>query len=155
MARQRFRAKVETVGRGGYFITIGRPVAAKFGSRARLPVRGTVNGIPYRSSIFPRGDGNFYMVLNRALREAGAISGGDVVQVTMEPDTTPRKVQVPRALQQALRRNRRAAAFWGTLSYSHRREYVEWIAEAKQEETQRRRIGKAVEMLAAGRRERS
>ena len=55
MPAQRFRSRVEAAGRGGHFITIGRALAAKFGSRTRTPVRG---------------HGTFYMVLNRTLRAA-------------------------------------------------------------------------------------
>ena len=123
-----------------------------FGTRARVAVCGTINGTPYRTSISPMG-GRHIMVVNRKLRAAAGVRGGQTVTVTMERDTAPRVITPPADFARALKANRDAAALWETLSYTHQREYAEHIEEAKRPETRQRRIEKSVEMLAAGRKE--
>jgi hypothetical protein len=148
---ERFRAKVDGPGgAGGHYITLGPRLASMFGRKARTPVRGTVNGEPFRSSIFPRGDGSFYMVLNQEVRDAARIRGGETVTVAMEVDREPRSIKPPDDLARALARNPLANEAWERFPYSHRKEYVEWIAEAKKPETRERRLKKAIEMIASG-----
>ena len=60
--------------------------------------------------------------------------------------------ELPAAFAQALAREAAAQAFFDSLAPSHRRDYVEWIAEAKREETRDRRIAQALEWLAEGKR---
>jgi len=151
--RQRFRALLET--RGGTeatAFTVPFDVQKVFGTRARVPVRGTINGAPFRGSIFPMG-GRHFMVVNRKLREAAGVGGGETVAVTMERDTEPRVVTPPEDFARALKANRDALAAWEGLSYTHRREFAEHVADAKRPETRQRRIEKSIQMLAAGRKE--
>lgn len=61
-----------------------------------------------------------------------------------------RTVEVPEDLQAVLQTSEVARAFFDTLAYSHRKEYVEWITSAKREETRTRRLGQAIEKLEAG-----
>jgi uncharacterized protein YdeI (YjbR/CyaY-like superfamily) len=71
-----------------------------------------------------------------------------------KPPPQPRKkaapVEAPPSLADALRRNSRAQKTWSALSPSHRREYVEWITEAKRAETRERRLETTLEWLAEG-----
>lgn len=121
-----------------------------FGSKAQVKVKGTVNGVPYRGSIMPHGDGSHYMVVKQELREAAGVTAGDSVAVTMELDTDKREVDVPQDLQAELETDEAAARTFDGLSYSHRKEYVTWIESAKKPETRTKRIARAVEMLAEG-----
>ena len=57
---------------------------------------------------------------------------------------------IPPELTAALKRNKKALAAFGAFSPSHKREYAEWITEAKREETRERRVAQAVEMIAEG-----
>ncbi len=120
-----------------------------FGSRARVPVRFSIKGYESRSSIFPMGEGKHYMVINKTVRTATGIKGGDIVTITMERDTEPRVVDLPKDFAKALRANPAAKSAWKKLSYSHQREYVEAIEEAKKPETRLRRIEKALTQLSA------
>lgn len=120
-----------------------------FGTMARVPVCGTINGFPYRSSIMNMGDGHI-MVVNKKMREGANVKGGDVVTVVMERDTEPRIITPPDDFAKALRKNKEAKAMWDKLNYTHQKEHVQAIEEAKKEETRIRRIEKAIEMLAAG-----
>jgi hypothetical protein len=119
-----------------------------FGTRARVPVRGTINGFPYRSSTFPMG-GCYMMPVNKQLREGAKVQAGDVVTVVMERDEAPRTVEAPADLARALKANKAAQAAWDKASYTHRKEYAQAIEGAKKPETRARRIEKAIAELAA------
>lgn len=153
-AVRRFRAVVERA-EGGEVCAINIPfdVEKTFGTRGRVAVRGTLNGAPFRGSLFRMGGDCHFMVVNRKLRAAAGVSGGETVPVTVERDTEPRVIDPPADFARALEENREAAATWGGLSYTHRREHVEHVEEARRPETRRRRIEKSIALLAAGRRE--
>ncbi len=153
-AVRRFRAVVNRR-EGGEVCSINIPfdVEKTFGGRNRVPVRGTLNGAPFRSSVFRMGGDCHFMVVNRRLREAAGVSGGETVPVTMERDDAPRTVTPPPDFARALRASEEARATWDKLSYTHRREHVEHIEEAKRPDTRQRRIEKSIQLLAAGKRE--
>ena len=130
-------------------ITIPFDVEAAFGTRARTAVRGTINGFLYRSSIFPMGGGKFYMVVNKEMREGAKAKAGDLLDFVMERDDAPRTIETPPDFAKALKADKAAQAAWERLSFSHKREYVGAIVEAKKPETRERRIAGAIEMLAA------
>lgn len=145
---ERFEATVEARGRGGRAVVVPLDVPALFG-KVRAPVRGTVSGFPYRSTIMRYGD-TYYLGLNRDVREGAGVEAGDRVTIEMELDDAPREVEVPDELARALGENPDARASFEGLSYTHRREYARWIGEAKREETRRTRVEKAIAMLRAG-----
>ena len=151
---KRFRAPLKRR-EGGSACSIDIPfdVEKTFGARGRVPVRGTLNGAAFRSSVFRMGGDCHFMVVNRQLREAAGVSGGETVSVVLERDTEPRVVEPPADFARALEGNGAARAAWDRLSYTHRREHVRHIEEAKRPETRLRRIEKSVETLAAGRKE--
>ncbi len=121
-----------------------------FGTRARVPVRGTINGFPYRCSIFPMGGGNHYMVVNKNVRAGAKAKGGDIISVVMERDDEPRIITPPADFARALKSNKEARATWEKLSYTHQKEHALAIEEAKRPETRTRRIERAIAQLAAG-----
>lgn len=120
-----------------------------FGTRARVAVKGAINGFPFRSSIFPMGDGKFYMVVNREMREGAKVKAGQTVEFVMEKDDEPRAIATPPDLLKALNARRSVKAIWDRMSYTHRKERIRAIEEAKKPATRARRIAKAVEMIAA------
>ena len=150
---KRFRALVERE-EGSEVCGIHVPfdVEKTFGTRGRVPVRGTLNGAPFRGSLFPMG-GRHIMVVNRKLREASGVSGGETVPVRMERDDEPRVIAPPADFARALKGNEEARATWDKLSYTHRREHVEHVEGAKRPETRLRRIEKSISLLAAGKKE--
>jgi uncharacterized protein YdeI (YjbR/CyaY-like superfamily) len=60
------------------------------------------------------------------------------------------EAKVPAELKAALSRNRKAVATWDAFPPSHRREYIEWIVEAKRPETKDKRVAQTVEWVAEG-----
>jgi len=134
-------------------IDIPFDVEKTFGSRGRVPVRGTLNGAPYRSSVFRMGGDCHFMVVNRQMRAAAGVKGGETVPVTMQRDTEPRVITPPADFARVLKSNKDAQATWGRLSYTHQREHVQNIEDARKPETRQRRIEKSVQLLAAGKKE--
>jgi hypothetical protein len=130
-------------------IIIPPDVQKEFGARARVPVRGTINGFPFRSSIFPLGGGRHYMLVNRPTREGAKAKEGDIIEVVMERDDDPREIAPPEDLARALKANKTAQAAWKKLSYTNRKEYVVSVEGAKKPETRARRIEKAIAELSA------
>jgi len=144
-----FRAKLTGEGPGGAWVFLKIPfdVEKEFGTRARVAVKGTINGFVYRTSIFPDGKGAHSMMVNKAMQEGAKAAAGETVAVTMAPDTAPRTVKVPKDLKAALAKNPAAAAVFDKLSYTHRKEFVEWIEQAKKPETRSARVEKTVAMV--------
>jgi hypothetical protein len=142
---ERFQTTLQVEGRTATFFEVPLDVPAVFG-RARPPVRVTIGGHTYRSTIAVYG-GRYFLPLNRQNREAAGVAAGDEVTVELEPDTEERTVNVPDDLRAALDADVEARAAFDSLSYSHRKEYSEWIAEAKREETRRRRLEQTLERL--------
>jgi len=121
-----------------------------FGTRARVPVRGTINGFPFRSSLMPMG-GCHRMVVNKTIRGGAGVQAGDTVAVVMERDDEERVVEVPPLLKKALAKSKGAQANWAKLSFTHQKEIARSISEVKQKETQVRRLAKAMDILKTGR----
>jgi hypothetical protein len=142
---ERFETEVEVEGRTATFFEVPLDVPAIYG-RARPPVRVTIGGHTYRSTIAVYG-GRYFLPLNRQNREAAGVAAGERISVELEADTEARTVDVPDDLRAALDRDDEARAAFDSLSYSHRKEYAEWVAEAKREETRARRIAQTLERL--------
>ncbi len=128
-------------------ITIPFDVEKVFGAK-RVPVKATVNGAEYRGSVVRMG-GKYMLGIPKVFREAAGIKAGDNIVVTLEKDAEERTVTPPKDLAAALAENKDAGKAWEKMSYSHKREHVRAIEEAKKEETRTRRIEKAIEMLLA------
>ncbi|HWY70668.1 MAG TPA: YdeI/OmpD-associated family protein [Terriglobales bacterium] len=126
-------------------------VPTVFGTKARVPVRGTVNGHPFRSSLCNMGDGHM-MVVNKEMRAGGKCKAGDIVEVVLQRDRDARVVEVPAEIQKVMAANKAAQTTWESLSYTHQKEWVRAIGEAKREETKQSRIKKMMDALKAGKR---
>ena len=144
---KRFRYKLEAEGDGGNLAAIRPPFDVKevFG-KLRVPVCGTINGHPYRTTICHMG-GESFIGISKALREAAGVNIGDIVEVTMQLDTAERTVEVPDDLIALLKTNPQAEERFESSSYTHRKEFVQWITSAKRPETRESRLQRTVEML--------
>jgi Bacteriocin-protection, YdeI or OmpD-Associated/Domain of unknown function (DUF1905) len=115
----------------------------------RFPVRATVNGFSWRTTVTRMG-GEYLLGLNRGVRELAGVAAGDEVDLAIELDRGPREVEVPDELAQALAEDPVAKAKFDALAFTHRKEFARWVAEAKQAETRTRRVGQAIQMLHEG-----
>jgi hypothetical protein len=149
VARKRFSTKLELDRRGACSFVVPDDVVDGLGAGKRPPVNVTINGYPYRSRIGAY-DGSSFVMLRKDIQKGAGVGPGDRVTVTVELDEAPREVDVPADLARALNRDRAAQAAFDKLSYTHRKEYTRWITEAKREETRKRRVDRAAEMLRRG-----
>jgi hypothetical protein len=115
--------------------------------RAKVPVKVTINGYTWRSTVGNRG-GIQYIVVNAAARRNAAVKAGDFVTIVLEPDSEKRAIEVPIPLQRAL--GAKLTQKLNALSFTHKKEFVVWYSEAKKEDTRTRRVGKMKQMLSAG-----
>jgi hypothetical protein len=127
------------------FIPIPFDPKAVFG-RVRAPVKVTLNGYTYRSTIAAMG-GPPGIPLRRSNREAAGLDGGETLEVRLDLDMDIREVKPPADLLRALKTAPPAWHRWRELSYSHQREYAESIDGAKKPETRLRRIQAAVRAI--------
>jgi hypothetical protein len=148
MAPQRFSARVEAGQGGGAFVVVPFDARALWGE-ARPPVAAIVGGVHYRSRLAVYG-GKTMLGLTKKLRSDASIEIGDEVTIELDRDDASREVDVPAELRAALDAHDDARKTFDTLSFTHRREYATWIAEAKRPQTRRDRAARAIEMLAAG-----
>jgi uncharacterized protein YdeI (YjbR/CyaY-like superfamily) len=87
------------------------------------------------------------MVINEAMREATGKGLGDTINVELDVDEKPREVTVPVDMQQALHKDKAAMERYATLSYSHRKRYIEWVESSKKPETRARRVERLISEL--------
>lgn len=127
-------------------IPVPADAVAGLGKGKRPPVKVTVNGFTYRSTVAAYGD-VFLLPLSRERRAAAGVEAGDEVEITLELDTEPRTVDVPDDLAAALETAGAREAF-DKLAPSRRKEHVRQVETAKAEETRSRRIARIVEQLS-------
>jgi hypothetical protein len=141
--------KVQLLGRAGSSVAAFKPpfdVVAVFHRKGRVPVKGTINGFPFRSSLMNMGDGHM-MVVNAQLRTGAQCKAGDTVTVLMAVDEDERTVEVPRYLNKIITGDPKTRKFWSKLSFTHQKEYVREIRDAKRPETREKRIAAMMDAL--------
>jgi len=143
----RFESTVELGGKTATGIPVPDEVIEALGSSKRPPVAVTINGHTYRTTAVRMG-GRFLVPLSAENREAAGVAAGQDITVDLEADTAPREVTLPDDLSAAMDDEVRAA--YDGLSYSHRKEWVRWVEEAKKAETRTTRIEKTVAGLREG-----
>lgn len=144
--KQTFKAVIQNAGGGGAFVEVPFDVEKEFGSK-KPKVKALIEGVPYRGTLVRMGTDCHLLLVLKSIREQVGKTFGDEVKVTVEPDTEERVVEVPSELEKAFKTEKDAKTFFDKLSYTHQREYVTWINEAKKEETRQKRIAKTIEML--------
>ena len=148
VAAKRFTVQLERVGTTATMFKVPFDLKEAFG-RARPPVVVTIRGHAWRTTPGVYG-GVGHVVVNREVKAATGVDAPQRVQVTMELDTAPRRVTVPKDLRAALEDDATTKQAFSKMSYTHRREYVDWIEEAKRPETRARRVQATVDRVRAG-----
>jgi uncharacterized protein YdeI (YjbR/CyaY-like superfamily) len=129
------------------FVRIPFDVAKTWGTRGHLRVRGEINGVELRGSLFPTGNGTHVITLNKKTQKAARVAPGSTARLRLEPDLEERPVVTPPELKRVLRESRRVEKFYAALPRSARREIGYWIAEARHAETRTRRAEHMAERL--------
>jgi hypothetical protein len=146
-----FTAVIQNASGGGAFVEIPFDVEKAFGAK-KPRVKAMIEGVPYRGLLVRMGGPNHILIILKGIREQIGKTFGDKIQVSVELDAEPRVVEVPKDLLKELKKDKEAGAFFDKLSYTHRKEYVNWIEEAKRDETRQNRIIKTIAMLKKGKR---
>lgn len=148
-----FKAVIQNAGGGGAFVEVPFDVEAAFGEK-RPKVKALIEGVPYRGILTRMGTEFHMLIILKGIREQIGKTFGDQIQVSVESDAEPRVVEIPDDLLKELKKDKAAKAFFDKLSYTHQREYVLWINEAKRAETRQTRVAKTLEMLKTGKKSR-
>jgi bifunctional DNA-binding transcriptional regulator/antitoxin component of YhaV-PrlF toxin-antitoxin module len=144
--RHTFTAVIREGRGGGAYAEVPFDVEEVFGEK-RPQVRATMEGESFVWRLIRMGGPHHIVGVPKGVRVKSGKNIGDTIEITVEADNTPREVVVPADLKAALDGERAAKEFFDGLSYTHRKEYVRWIEEAKKEETRVHRVAKTLEML--------
>ena len=143
----KFKAKIENGTRGGAFVQIPFDIEKIFGTKGRVKVNVIFDGsVSYRGSLAPM-HGKHVLGVRKEIRAKLGKDIGNEISVIFEEDTEPRFVEIPEDLIEALVKNTKVLEKFNDLSYTHKKEFVNWITGAKKPETRKRRIEKTVEMI--------
>jgi hypothetical protein len=135
------------------FLTLPREASAQLPSRGMTSVEGTFNGVAFRATLEPDGQGGHWLKVDPKLREAAGAEAGDVVSLEIAPVAEEPEPRVPADLRKALAAaHPKVRAVWSVITPVARRDWIQWIESAKREETRRKRIESACDMLTKGKR---
>jgi hypothetical protein len=160
--KRTFTAVIQNAGGGGAFVEVPFDVEAGFGSK-KPKVKAMIEGIPYRGTLVRTpalapgasvGTECHLLLILKSIREQAGKTFGDEVKVSVELDIEARIVVIPSELKKAFVKEKDAKAIFDKRSYSHQKEYVTWITEARRDETRQTRIAKTIEMLKQGKKSR-
>ncbi|HUB53312.1 MAG TPA: YdeI/OmpD-associated family protein [Terracidiphilus sp.] len=149
MKKYKFNATIVGGFGGGAGVEFPYDVQKEFGTRASVPVRATIDGVPYASSLMNCGLPHHVLGVLKVVRQQIGKGVGDPVDIEVWKDDAVRTVETPPEFEALLKKEGLLPGF-KKLSYTHQKEYVKWIVEAKKEETRQNRMAKAMAMLKAG-----
>jgi hypothetical protein len=146
----RIRAQIEQTGKTACGFAVPEDVVLALGKGKRPPVRVTINGYTYRSTVAPMG-GRYLIGVSAENRAAAGVAGGETHDIDLELDSAPRVVELPADFAAALAADDAATRTFEALSPSNKGWHVSSIEGAKSDETRQRRIEKSVAALREGR----
>lgn len=142
----KFKTKIFTGGGNTAGFWIPEEVVESFGKGKRFPVIVTINGYSYQNTVASY-EGKYAIGVSVENREKANVKVGDEVEIELVYDDKPREVEVPEDMQNELNKNQKAKEVFENLAYSHRKELVRWITEAKKVETRISRLEKLNEKI--------
>ena len=158
-AAQTFDAVLEKAGPhmlGWTVVRVPFVPAKVWPAMVRLRVKGTLNGEPFRTSLFPlpvedrhasAGESHLVLLVNNALQHATGVRLGSLARVVLEPDLDPRPAELPDELAALLDEVDGLRSFYDSMSESHRREIGKWIAAVKSGDARLNRCRQMAERL--------
>ena len=144
-----FQAVLEKAGNPLQWVIIRIPFdSAKFwGTRARIRVKGTINGFAFRTSLFPSREGGHVLLINKQMQKSASVRTGQSAKFTLEPDLEERMALIPSELKILLKCDKPLSTWYATLNYSTRKAIGDWILQPKSAEARARRSEQIVERL--------
>src|SRR5450755_2862663 len=146
MKEYKFKAKIQAGDGGGAYVLFPDDVEKELGSKGKVPIKASFNGVPYAGSLIKYGNPQHMLPILKAIREQIGKGPGDTIEVQLWKDDGVTTLEVPAQFREAMKKEG-VIPFFNSLSYTHRKEYCRWITEAKKEET---RLEKAVDMFRNG-----
>ena len=148
-----FTATIQNAGGGGAFVEVPFDVEAAFGAK-KPKVKAMIEGILYRGILTRMGGEHHILIILKNIREQIGKTFGDEIKIIVEEDSEPRVLEIPKDLLKELKKDKDAKAFFDKLAYTHQKEYVTWINEAKRDKTRQARVAKTIGMLKRGKKAR-
>jgi len=142
-----FSALIIDPGGGGAYIEFPFDTEELYGTKGRIPVKVHFDGQPYHGTMLRYGTEKHIIIIVKKIREAIKKQAPDIVDVKVELDDITREITIPDDVQKSLEKNQMALETYNKLSYSHQKEYINWILETKREKTRQNRIEKMIQKL--------
>jgi hypothetical protein len=125
-------------------------VEKEFGVKGQVKVKASFDGYEYRGSLVKMGHDCHWIGIAQKIRAAIKKNPGDTVMVTIEQDVEKHIVKIPPDPLKHFKLNCDLMKYFKLLSYTHQKEYVQWIEVARKPETRLRRIEKTLQMMGKG-----
>lgn len=141
--------KAETQGLGWTVARLPFTPGEVWPQMIRLRVCGSVNGVPFRTSLFPDPDkpGAYLLLVTRATQQAANVAPGSRVTIDIEPDLQPRPAELPEELDALLDEAEGLREWYESLSEYTRREIGKWVQGVKTDEARLRRAQQMAERM--------
>lgn len=149
MNKYTFEAQIREGRGGGAYVVFPYDAEKEFGTHGKVPVSATINGVADSGALFRMGKPHHLLGVPKGIRQQIGKAVGDSVTIVLWKDERPREVEVPAELAARMKKAG-VLPFFESLSFTHRKEYCRWIADAKKDETRARRLAKALELLTKG-----
>lgn len=127
-------------------IEVPEKIVTALGTSKRPPVKVTINGYTYRSTVAVMG-GKYMLPVAAEVRKNAGVEAGQSIEITLELDTEKREVEVPPDLAKALKAEPKTKAVFDALAFTYRKEHARALTDAKTPETRQRRLDKIMDML--------
>jgi uncharacterized protein YdeI (YjbR/CyaY-like superfamily) len=146
---QRFRVLLETAGSGPRFVIARLPFVPEkvWKNSAGRRVKGTINGLAFRASLFGSAAKGYGLVVNKILQKSAHAYPGERAEFVLEPDLEQPTATVPGELAKVIKQDRGLARWFQTLSPSMRKYYCDSVCQPKSPEARRRRAEKFAECM--------
>lgn len=147
-----FEAKIKQHGEiNAAYVEFPFSTAELFSKKGQVKIKARFDDkVDYRGSLANMGQGCHVVGLTQAVRKNLGKTFGDTVSVKLWEDKDERVVEIPDDVQKIFDENPEAFELYENMSYTHRKEYMRWITEAKKPETRENRKVKMIEMIFAG-----
>ena len=144
-----FSAPLERLrsGLGWVIVRIPFDVAAVWGKRGRIKVKGEINGFPFRTSLFPTREGTHFVLVNKRMQQGARAYLGTSVHMRLDLDTEKRVVEIPAELKRVFSGERALLRWFEKLNYSMQKWITDLVSDAKSTEARSRRSERVAEQL--------
>ena len=130
-------------------VDVPERVSQAFQRKGTIPVRGALNNHPFRATLVPTGKGRYRLFINGTMRRQAGVDVGDEIKVELEYDAQKRTVPLPKAFEEALKRNPKAREEFERLTPSRRKDILLYMNALKKPESLQKVIERVMKSLTA------